>query len=639
MLDLTIVVLFIIYAVWSGFAARKDASLGPEEYFLAGRSMPGWKAGLSMTATQYAADTPLVVTGMIATAGVFALWRFWVYSLAFLLMGFLLAPAWRRASILTDAELCERRYSGTVAEALRYLKAVYFGTLINCVILAFVLLAATRITEPFLPWHQWLPVGSLDPLAAALEWLGKPITVHTEGADVWLRSASNLFSILIIVTFTTLYSATGGLRSVINTDVVQVFIAFLATGVYAWVITDKVGGLEAIPDKLTQLYGQARMEEMLSFSPIEGAQAPLWILGLLGIQWIAQANSDGTGYLAQRSMACKSDGQAEKAAVIFTYAQSLLRTLMWLPILVGLMILYPADVTGQLSEADVAYREGIFVLGIRDHLPSGALGLMMVGLLAALSSTVDTHLNWGSGYWTNDLYDRLWCQRIKKQKAHNKSLVWVARASNLLILAVGLAIMMQLGSIQTAWKVSLLFGAGMGIPLLLRWLWHRQNAWGEMAPILLSFVAAPGLLWMFPENDNATDAIRLILMTVLATGASVLASLSTAPVDPERLDAFWRQVRPPGFWGPVARRCQEDGADGQRTLWRSLAATFVAAGSVFALIVGLGTLILHAPGPQSVPRGLWIGANVALGLGLIPLWWRLSTLSDTPQEPTHDPSP
>ncbi len=150
MIDLLLVLAFVTYALWSGFAARKDASQGPEEYFLAGRRISGWKAGLSMAATQYAADTPLVVTGLIATAGVFALWRFWVYSLAFLLMGFLLAPAWRRASILTDAELCEQRYSGRAAELLRYVKAIYFGTVINCVVLAMVLLAATRITEPFL---------------------------------------------------------------------------------------------------------------------------------------------------------------------------------------------------------------------------------------------------------------------------------------------------------------------------------------------------------------------------------------------------------------------------------------------------------------------------------------------------------
>ena len=121
MIDLLLVLAFVTYALWSGFAARKDASQGPEEYFLAGRRIPGWKAGLSMAATQYAADTPLVVTGLIATAGVFALWRFWVYSIAFLLMGFLLAPAWRRALILTDGRTVRAtlQWPGGRASALR----------------------------------------------------------------------------------------------------------------------------------------------------------------------------------------------------------------------------------------------------------------------------------------------------------------------------------------------------------------------------------------------------------------------------------------------------------------------------------------------------------------------------------------
>lgn len=420
MIDIIIVLAFVVYAVWSGFASRKDASKGPEEYFLAGRSMSGWKAGLSMTATQYAADTPLVVTGMIATAGVFALWRFWVYSLAFLLMGFLLSPAWRRAGILTDAELCERRYTGSGAEVLRYTKAIYFGTVINCVVLALVLLAATRITEPFLPWHEWLGESAMAPLASIVEWVGTPITADRVGDGVWLRSASNLFSILIIVSFTTLYSATGGLRSVINTDVVQVILALIATGIYAAVVIHQVGGLEQIPIRLEALYGAERASEILSFNPGESAGAAIaTVLSVLGIQWFAQANSDGTGYLAQRSMACKSDKDARHAAVIFTYLQSVLRTLLWLPIIVGLMILYPA--TGPVVEAaDVAARESVFVLGVRDFLPTGALGLMMVGLLAALASTVDTHLNWGASYWTNDIYDRLYCQRIKKEPADPK---------------------------------------------------------------------------------------------------------------------------------------------------------------------------------------------------------------------------
>ena len=70
-LDVLIVLSFVVYAIWSGVSSSSTASESLEEYFLAGRSLPGWKAGLSMAATQFAADTPLLITGIIATSGIF----------------------------------------------------------------------------------------------------------------------------------------------------------------------------------------------------------------------------------------------------------------------------------------------------------------------------------------------------------------------------------------------------------------------------------------------------------------------------------------------------------------------------------------------------------------------------------------
>src|SRR5690606_3792368 len=122
-IDVAIIVAFVLYALWSGLSAKDKAGENLEEYFLAGRSLSGWKAGLSMAATQFAADTPLLVTGIIATLGIFYLWQMWVYALAFLVMGFVLAPSWRRASVLTDAELTEVRYGSGAATALRGIKA------------------------------------------------------------------------------------------------------------------------------------------------------------------------------------------------------------------------------------------------------------------------------------------------------------------------------------------------------------------------------------------------------------------------------------------------------------------------------------------------------------------------------------
>ena len=124
MIDVFIILAFVIYSIANGFRHQSKASENLEEYFLAGRTIKGWRAGFSMAATQYAADTPLLVTGLIASGGIFMLWRLWIYGLGFLMIGFLLGSAWRHAQVITDAELTEIRYSGRGVLALRGLKAV-----------------------------------------------------------------------------------------------------------------------------------------------------------------------------------------------------------------------------------------------------------------------------------------------------------------------------------------------------------------------------------------------------------------------------------------------------------------------------------------------------------------------------------
>src|SRR5688572_8389884 len=123
MLDLLIALAFVAWCIGLGFAARRSASQNLSEYFLAGRTLQGWRAGVSMAATQYAADTPLLVAGLVALGGIYSVWRLWIYGIAFLLMGFVLGRAWRSAGVLTDAELTQVRYSGRAVLALRSLKA------------------------------------------------------------------------------------------------------------------------------------------------------------------------------------------------------------------------------------------------------------------------------------------------------------------------------------------------------------------------------------------------------------------------------------------------------------------------------------------------------------------------------------
>ncbi len=622
-LDLFIVLSFIAYALFSGFRSRSISSQNLDEYFLAGRSLKGWQAGISMAATQFAADTPLLVTGLIATSGIFALWRLWIYALAFLLMGFLLASSWRRAGVLTDAELTELRYSGPAAAFLRGIKAIYFGTIVNCTILAMVLLAATRLAEPFLKWNDWLPPDLYHPILNMVQWAQISFTLTAiSDQTTWILSTNNLLSIGAIVFVTLLYSTTGGLRSVVATDIVQFGIAIIASGIFAWYVIQHVGGLDGLHQQLTDMYqpvGPANLTftQLVAFTPSDAKYASFTLLLAYGFQWLFQMNADGTGYLAQRSMACRSNHDAKQAAVIFTVAQVVIRSLILIPLGLGLLLLFPPEL-GTINASYAAEREGTFVRGMAEFLPSGLRGFMLVGMLAALASTIDTHLNWGASYWTNDIYKRFICQQWLKRVPSDRSLVWIARGSNILILLMTLFIMPFLSSIQMAWNISLLLGSGIGTILILRWIWWRLNAWGELASIATSLVLAPILLLQPSETE---EAVRLLIMAVASTAVGILISLLTKPECPQHLEEFYRRTLPPGFWGPVAEQCNRLPSTSLATLRSSLLTTLITAFSLYCILIGLGSFLVQSPSPTWVPWPTsWIPCLLLTGFGLVPVW-------------------
>jgi SSS family solute:Na+ symporter len=612
MIDLIIVLIFIAYSVSNGFRNQSKASENLEEYFLAGRSIQGWRAGFSLAATQFAADTPLLVTGLIATGGIFMLWRLWIYGLGFLMIGFLLGRAWQRAKVITDAELTEIRYSGRGVLALRGLKAVYYGTVMNCTIMAMVLLAATRISEVFLPWNNWLPEVVYQQIYHIVKTIGIPLASGATDLETYVATTNNLISILLIIGFTALYSTTGGLRSVIATDTVQFSLAMLGSLVYAVVVIVKSGGMDRIIDNLAEFYGVAKTSQILSFSP-GTIEALMPFLVIISLQWFFERNSDGTGYFAQRMMACKSTRDAQMAAFIFTWLQIFLRSLIWLIIGVGLLVVYPFDPATVGGENFVAGRELLFATGIKDLLPPGIRGIMLTGMLAALASTIDTHLTWGASYWSNDLYLRIINRVYLKREPSNKEQVIVARLSNVLILIISLIIMANMGSIQTAWYVTLLFGAGTGAVLVLRWLWERVNLFSELSAIITSLIVAPIILFTVEAEWQ-----RLLFMSFISTVVVVTVTLITRPTADKVLIEFYRRVDPPGFWKKTAEKMGREASRPIQYFKDAAYLTVTTSLSVYLLLVGFGKLIL--PNPCSSIMYSWI--YIAVGLMIVPLWWR-----------------
>src|ERR1043165_8654578 len=123
LLDWTVIAAYFLFNLGIGIYYARRASGSTSEFFLSGRQVPWWLAGASMVATTFAADTPLVVTGLVANNGVAGNWLWWCVAMSGILTVFFFARLWRRAPVMTDIEFVEIRYSGRPAPFLRGFRA------------------------------------------------------------------------------------------------------------------------------------------------------------------------------------------------------------------------------------------------------------------------------------------------------------------------------------------------------------------------------------------------------------------------------------------------------------------------------------------------------------------------------------
>ena len=115
LVDWLVVAAYFAVNLLIGLYYRKKASASTGDFFVSGREVTWWLAGTSMVATTFAADTPLAVTGLVARQGIAGNWLWWSLLLNGMMTVFFFARLWRRAEVITDAELVELRYAGKPA--------------------------------------------------------------------------------------------------------------------------------------------------------------------------------------------------------------------------------------------------------------------------------------------------------------------------------------------------------------------------------------------------------------------------------------------------------------------------------------------------------------------------------------------
>jgi hypothetical protein len=175
---------------------------------------------------------------------------------------------------------------------------------------------------------------------------------------------------------------------------------------------------------------------------------------------------------------------------------------------------------------------------------------MVGGLVAANSSTILTHLNWGASYLVHDFY-----QRFVRKNAGEKHYVMAGRIATVILFLASSSLVFFLDSAKNAFDIILQVGAGTGLLYLVRWFWWRVNAWSEVVAMISSFVVSLILLILNRNGIPISTHIGL-LITVLCTTICWVTTAYCAPeTDRATLIAFYTKIRP---FGPGWRRIRRE---------------------------------------------------------------------------------
>jgi SSS family solute:Na+ symporter len=535
-LDWFIAVLSVLVCFIPALFVAKRSSKNTAEFFASGRSVPWWLAGLSMVATTFSSDTPNWVTEQVRKFGVAGNWQWWAFVLTGVATVFFFARLWRRSGVMTDLEFYELRYSGKAASVVRGFRAVYLGLFFNCFIMGMVTLAACKIANILFampPWQTILICGVLNVVFAAHSglWGVLIIDMIQFGIKMTAVVAAAYFSLIAVAQKTGVGDgALAGLKQLVATLGSQQ--VNLANG--QPVLSPINGQGQPILDILPN-FAMSDLALMIFLMPI----AIGW-----WANWYPGAEPGGGSYIAQRMLASKSEKDALGGTLFFNIAHYVLRPWPWILTALCSIIIFPElkDIQAAFPGADPALigHDSAFPAMLK-FLPAGFVGLMVGGLIAANSSTILTHLNWGSSYLVHDFY-----RRFVKADADEKHYVNVGRLCTIGLYCVAALLSLVMSSAQEAFEILLSIGAGTGLLYILRWFWWRVSAWCEVVAMISSF-AISTLFFILRKTGHGLDFAPSIFCSVAFTTICwVITAFAGKPTDEDRLVSFYRKVHPAG---------------------------------------------------------------------------------------------
>lgn len=532
-LDISIIALYVIMSVAIGFWVSGKASKSIKNYFLGGNKLPWWALGLSNASGMFDISGTMWMVYLLFIYGLKSIWIPWLwptFNQIFLMM--FLSMWLRRSQVMTGAEWIVFRFGEDAGARLSHIIVVVFALLTVIGYLAYGFVGIGKFAASFMPWQ-------LSPDAHSNE----------------------VFYGLMIVGITAIYVIKGGMFSVVATEVMQFFIMAIACVAIGIIAVNKVS------------------PEMIAAATPSGWNSP-WFGQQLDLNWsgiLESANSriaeDGWSYFSvffmlvlfkgvmqsfagpapnydmQRILSARTPVEAAKMSALVNIVLLPARYLMIAGLTVLALVFFLPELRALGPDVDF---ELILPFAIREFVPSGLLGLLVAGLLAAFMSSFAATVNAAPAYVVNDLY-----KRYVNKDASTKLYVRMSYLVSAAFVAIGTGIGLFVPSLNEVvlWIVSALYG-GYTASNVLKWYWWRFNGQGYFWGMLT------GILLAVPLALTDWSPLNFFPFMLLITGAaSVVATLLTQATDIETLKTFYRRTRPWGLWKPVRDAIIADGEE------------------------------------------------------------------------------
>ncbi len=539
--DILIIVIYLIATIFIGSFLSKRATTSMGNYFLGGNKLPWYMLGLSNASGMFDISGTMWLVTLAFVYGMKSIWIPWLWPVFNQIFLMIFLSAWlRRSNVTTGAQWIETRFGIGKGSSFSHGIVVLFALISGLGFLAYGFIGLGKFMEIFIPWeyvNQFLQL------------------------DIPLEYVPHLYGVVFTM-FAVFYTILGGMTSIVWADVLQYTIMTIASIAIGIIAFNAVGNLGLnVPDGwMNPFFGKTLdidwsniitdVNRKIAEDGYSLFSAMFMMMLFKGI--LISLAGPAPNYDMQKILSTKSPSEASKMSGFVSLILMPIRYLMIAGFAALGIIFY--DKLDLMVAGNLDF-EQILPSAINLFVPTGLLGLLLAGLLAAFMSTFSGTLNAAQAYLTNDIY-----LKYIKPDASARTVKISNYVIGITVVIVSIILGIQAKNVNQVLQiiVSALWG-GYTASNVLKWYWWRFNShgyfWGMLTGMMIAafpMIFENFLPALFP--DFAPDIRILYYFPVILFGSAIgciVATYATEPTDIEVLKKFYKNVRPWGFWKPV----------------------------------------------------------------------------------------